>query len=75
MLNLIQSQPSICVATSHAPKQSTETMADHHPTAQAYYILEILSAQKIRSQSSGCAVMCDSIASWLSQVTLTGWPN
>ena len=70
MLNLIQSQPSICVATSHAPKQSTETMADHHPTAQA--ILEILSAQKIRSQSSGCA---DSIASWLSQVTLRGWPN
>ena len=71
MLNLIQSQPSICVATSHAPKQSTETMADHHPTD----ILEILSAQKIRSQSSGCTVMCDSIASWLSQVTLTGWPN
>ena len=30
------SQPSICVATSQAPKQSTETMADHHHTAQAY---------------------------------------
>ena len=74
MLNLIQRQPSVCVATSHAPKQSTETMADHHPTAQAY-TFEILSAQKIRSQSSGCAVMCDSIASWLSQVTLIGWPK